>query len=75
LSIQPERLLERIDAILLEPNLERRVALCMGLRREVLALVPARYGVTRVRANIQGTLQAHGLGDPDGSEKNAEQKQ
>lgn len=75
LTIKPERLLERIDAIFLEPHLERRVALCMGLLRDVLALVPAQYDVTRVRANIQETLQAHGLGDPDVSEKNTEQKQ
>jgi hypothetical protein len=75
LTIKPERLLERIDAIFLEPNLERRVTLSMGLLREVLALVPEQYDVARVRANIQETLQAHGLGDPDVSEKNTEQKQ
>lgn len=74
LTIKPRHLLERIDAIFLEPNLERRVALSMGLLRDVLALVPEQYDVARARANIQETLQAHGLGDPDVSEKNAEQK-
>jgi hypothetical protein len=63
LTIKPERLLERIDAIFLEPDQERRVALCMGLIYEVLALVPEQYDVTRVRANIEETIQAHGLGN------------
>jgi hypothetical protein len=75
LTIKPERLLERIDAIFLEPNLERRVALSMSLLRDVLALVPAQYDVARARANIREALQAHGLGDLDVSVKNTEQKQ
>jgi hypothetical protein len=65
-------LLERIDAIFLEPKLEGRVALSLGLLREVLALVPEQYVVARVRANIQETLQAHGMGDSDVPEKNTE---
>jgi hypothetical protein len=66
LAIKPERLLERIDTIFIEPNLERRVALSLLLVRDVIAQVPEQYDVTRVHANIQESLRAHGLGEPDG---------
>jgi len=68
LSIKPERLLERIDAVFLEPDLEQRVAQSMLLLRDVLALVPEQYDVIRVRANIQESLRTHGLGNPDGTD-------
>jgi hypothetical protein len=60
LTVKPERLLERIDAIFLEPHLEQRVTLSMALLQDVLLLVPARYDVTRVRANVQESLRLHG---------------
>lgn len=70
LTVKPERLLERIDAIFLEPDLEQRVALSMVLLRDVLLLVPAQYDVSRVRANIQESLRLHGWADPAVSRKN-----
>ena len=75
LTIKPERLLERIDEIFLDPNLEQRVALSMLLLCDVLALVPERYDVTRVRANIQESLRVHGLGDFYVSEQKTEQRE
>jgi hypothetical protein len=69
LTIKPDRLLERIDAIFFEPELRQRVALSMSLLRDVLELVPEQYDVTRVRVNIQDSLRTHGLSNPDVSSK------
>jgi Domain of unknown function (DUF4037) len=58
LKIKPERLIERIEAILTAPPPEA-VAADLGLVLEILALVPPQFDVSRPINNIRANLRAN----------------
>lgn len=59
LARKPDRLIERIEAILTAPTLERGMALYLELARDTLALVPPPHDVAVARAAVAESLRLH----------------
>lgn len=64
LARKPDRLIERIEAILTAPTLERGMALYLELARDTLALVPPPHDVAVARAAVAESLRLHPAGGP-----------
>lgn len=60
LPIKPERLAKRINEIFMAPQPAERLAVCLTLIRDTLALVPPPYDVARAIATIDESLRIHG---------------
>lgn len=58
LTIKPERLAERINAIFSSPP-EQSLRLCLQLISETLLLVPAPHDVSRALATLESSLRTH----------------
>jgi len=60
LPIKPDQLVGRIDAVFLAPQPAERLAVCLTLLRDTLALVPPPYDVARAITTIDASLRIHG---------------
>ena len=63
LSIKPERLVERINAIASMSLSEQSVAACLQLVLDTLLLIPPPYIVSRSVAMLQESLRKHGYSE------------
>jgi hypothetical protein len=59
LTRTPDRLVERVNDILLATHAKMRVALAQRLILDILELVPGQYDVSEAVANIRASLQKH----------------
>ena len=57
LERQPERLVERVEATVVAPALDQRVAAALGLARDVLILAPPRPDIEQARAVVEHCLR------------------
>lgn len=63
LLIKPERLVERINAIVSAPLSEQCVAACLQLVLDTLLLIPPPYDVAHSIVALQESLRNHGYGE------------
>jgi RimJ/RimL family protein N-acetyltransferase len=69
LERKPARLIERVRAALVDPDLEKRVHLAQSLMLEILELAPAADEIGEACQNLRASLTAHPLAETGAAQK------